>query len=220
MDSCQIPDDVLYSLTTKELLEICIQYSDIYQYSIPVAAMPIPYLGCSFYVDEVISKFNGLSELVKREDYLDTLLKRYDDMINNMAAVCNSFSLEERFLLKNIELLISRYQTGGDDAIETYRKILRHLVDGYQAQLKFPEIFHHSIGFSSNSNFIARMFIIDKMSPGTLRSRIESASIAGGWYENIEWYIDTPDMLPCYWDFDTDKYEVLIINELSYELIK
>ena len=220
MDFCQIPDDVLNSLTTEELVEICIQYSYLYNW-IFVNSKNIQYHDCSFYINDVISNFNGLIELFKREDCLYELLKRYDEITCNMSAVCKSIDLATRILIKDIELLISAYQTDDEDAVETYKEILRHLMDGYHAQQMFPEIFYPTLDlFSSNTNFIARMYMIEKISPGTLRAKVESESASAGWHWAIEWYLDISNLIPCHDCFYPDQYEGIVINELSYELIK
>ena len=225
MDFCQIPDDVLYSLTTEELLEICIQYPELYDWCVFLHQWD-SVRDCICHLNEAISRFNGLSELFKREDCVYELLKRYDEMIDNIPKLSTCSRLQGEStqyskvgkLFKDMEILISGYQTDSDAAVETYREILLHLVAGYDTMLMFPKIFTIS---QLNSNFIARMYTIDKIRPGALRSKIESA----GW-KNVEgidptaWYYDLIDLIPCYNRFYPDQNEGIFINELSYELIK
>jgi len=193
LDSAQIPTNVLSSLSTEDLVEICIQH--------PISL----YFWCGVFLaytedvnvcmDNIVNSFNGLNELFKREDGVIELLIRYDEIVSNIAANCSENVCLSIYL--DLEILLGRYQTNNDNAVEIYREILRHLVDGYHAKLLFPEIF--SVMFSLTPNYVARANMITRIRPGSIPSK--------------------PD-LPCIFGYQPDDIERNLIDELSYELIK
>jgi hypothetical protein len=191
--SLNIPDVVLFSLTTDELTEICILYPQgIYFWISAVQCYDFNILCPDWRVnmEYMKSTFNGFDELFKREDTPEVLLKRYDEIVKNIAAICSDTDIPID-IFADLELLLGNCQTNDD--VEIYREILQYLMDGYHAKLMFPEIFSdHSL----YSNFIARAIIIEKISPNALLSKVES-----------------PFGYP-------EKNTMRIIDELSNELIK
>lgn len=67
--ACQIPNEVLTQMNTKELLELCLNYPMIDD----IAFFNSPEVGYSFY----FNNFNGIQEFVKREDCINVLIERY-----------------------------------------------------------------------------------------------------------------------------------------------
>lgn len=67
--ACQIPNEVLTQMNTKELLELCLNYPMIND----IAFFNSPEVGYSFY----FNNFNGIQEFVKREDCINALIERY-----------------------------------------------------------------------------------------------------------------------------------------------
>ena len=71
-DACQIPLEVLNTMSTKELVRACLNYPAYLTYTM-------------FFKDEregisfLIKRFNGLWELTQREDGIKELIKMYDD---------------------------------------------------------------------------------------------------------------------------------------------
>jgi hypothetical protein len=213
----QIPEDVLSALTTEELVEICFQVPAYFAYCISLATDWGKYPHCNDCMDYIFSIFNGFRELYSREDFVFEIFKRYDDMICNIAAVCSkdaviqpstsgftdaSYKLKPN-IIQDMEMLIGHYRTDNEDAIEIYTEILRRLMDAYHAMLMFPEVFKSSY---VSGNYIARMNMIENITPGTLMSKVGST-----WYSN---------KIPCYYGWNTKMVEGRIVNELSYELIK
>jgi len=143
-------------------------------------------------MDYTIKSFNGFGELFKRKDAVDVLIKRYDEIVKNVAAMCSKDG-GAVFLYADLELLLGSYQIHDDETVETYREILRSLMNGYLTKLKFPDVFGP---LSSPPNYIARAMIIEKISPNALLSKIKEPFHA------------------------LDPSEVEIINKLSNELIK
>jgi len=159
----------------------------------------LPYIDCDVNacMDKMISSFNGLSELLfKREDGVSELIKRYDDLIINLAAIC-SHDGGGIMNYADLEILLGRYHSDNDNAVDTYKEILKHLVVGYHAKLLFPDKF--SLFYCYQSNFIARANLITRISPGSIPSRPKLPDVFGF--------------------HGADQSECELINKLSYELI-
>lgn len=95
-DACQIPEDVLKSLSTDELVETVLNYPflmDIYAYDTIQQGFKA-----------VASRFNGLKELLQREDAGPKLLERYKQMevIKDPKKVIS----KELFNLSSIEVIL------------------------------------------------------------------------------------------------------------------
>jgi len=197
----QIPEDILYSISTEELAEICIHfplYGD--------CMMQPHFIHCNECIDMYIRKSNALSELFKREDCLDELLKRYDEFVSNIEVNYSELGGQDLYSHQDFEILIGRYKTSDENAVEIYREILRHLVDGFETKRKFPEVFTHMY---IPSSYVARMNMIENISPGTLLSKLTPS-----------WILDYYKFVPCYISWNYGLEEAVIIDELSYELIK
>ncbi len=69
--ACQIPEEILTSLSTKELLELVIDF--------PLLINIYAYDSCEEGIREVAKYFNGMNELLERDDCLDTVLEFYEN---------------------------------------------------------------------------------------------------------------------------------------------
>jgi hypothetical protein len=156
VDACQVPEDILSSLSTDELTDVCLQYPLLFSY-------------CAFtdwnYAMEVeFHDFNGFRELFKRSEVAEELLKRYQAKISS---INDTTILKEDYLfpVTNLDVLLSRCQS-------QEKEILQSLVTGYEKEIMYPDYFDF---FSLKSNFFARAIIIAKMSPESLE-KIPSGS--------------------------------------------
>jgi hypothetical protein len=68
---CQIPQDVLNAISTKDLIKVCLNYPLFNDYS----ASNDERKG----INLIISQFNGLQELSRRKDMAKELIKAYDN---------------------------------------------------------------------------------------------------------------------------------------------
>ena len=93
----QLPDEMLKSMTTDELIESVLEYpffSDIYAFD---------NIQCGF--DIMYSTFNGVRELSTRKDAASTLLNKY----NNEKVITNEKSEDsDVFRITNMEILLSQ----------------------------------------------------------------------------------------------------------------
>lgn len=78
LDACQIPEEKLKSMSTDELIEVCMSH--------PLHALYFYYNNELDGADVVFSHFNGFVELNKRADAADKMLAFYDDINFNSQA--------------------------------------------------------------------------------------------------------------------------------------
>ncbi len=122
VDACQIPDGVLNSLTTKELVEICLNY--------PLFSDIIFYDNYQTGFRTVSHYFNGMQELFRRKDNVQPLLDRLrdDDMLKLSSKVKVLSLLEIGRSVRehvNIELLLSHESVISNASAEQQQEIAR-----------------------------------------------------------------------------------------------
>ena len=69
ISACQIPEDRIKFISTKDLIEVCVDYPLYHS----VMSAPDIVQG----INKVSNEFNGFNELISRNDYQRALLKRY-----------------------------------------------------------------------------------------------------------------------------------------------
>lgn len=110
LDICQIPDEILHSLSTKALLETVLQYPYL-----------TDYYAFNDYKDAAetfMNDFNGFKELYAREDLTEVLLDAYQKVsVADDAEFMDSEedSINDFFAVSNIEFLIGYDQLINDD---------------------------------------------------------------------------------------------------------
>ena len=195
VNACQIPGDILFSLSTEDLMELCLQYPLLYD----VFAFNFLSMGA----DKLFNDFNGIRELFKREEAAKELLRHYSYTMQNLSFLDGAATDSEkgRFIISvsTLEFLLGFYSYKADATKEDNKKMLQCLVAGYEKECKYPEYFQ-SCG-PSETNFYSRAHVIIKMSPESLEKiqGKEQNGVFHGWPGD-----ETMD----------------IINELSYRLIK
>ena len=135
----QIPDDILFTLSTEDLTTICLQY--------PLLGISMVGYGgnLNYFIDLFFAQNKSFRELFDREDVSKELLKRYRCAMLQLADVTlseNQRVLIEIRIVEPLELLLSRCPAQN---IEGYVEILQHLVCGADIGLS---IFTSSNSFS------------------------------------------------------------------------
>lgn len=99
-DACQIPSDILKNLSTKALIQTCLNY--------PASAVLLIHNTPQQGFEEWKQKFNGIQELYKREDAVPELLSIYSafDVSGYYNLVSDNQKGEHAFRLKIIEIII------------------------------------------------------------------------------------------------------------------
>lgn len=155
LEVCQIPDNALLILSTKELVKVCLHYpllDDIYAFN-----------NINTGVSELIKNFNGIQELLKRKDALEELQKVYASALQKSDLLQNKIvSLEKgRYVLSlsTMEMLISRQELQGYQNNDVTKNIMKDLMEGYKLKMNNQDEFK-GIGFLTN--LISRGMIVSR----------------------------------------------------------
>ncbi|MCL2131621.1 MAG: BACON domain-containing protein [Lentimicrobiaceae bacterium] len=197
IDTCQIPDNILNSLSTACLTKISLQYPFILD-------MIAAFNSLRDGFDNFFEKFNGIRELYNREKALNKLLKEYHSLINDMSILDGTASstqkLDFSFSISVLEVLLYGYVQKVDASAEDCKNILLYLTVGYEKKLKYVnDYYFQSTGFRTNS--FARANVIVKTKPES------AASFPYALYGSRGPSVQV-------------QQEEDIINELSYEILK
>ena len=190
----EIPEEILFSLSTEDLTGICVQYPFLYPF------------GCNYLincVDNLYDTFNGIRELLKRKEASEEILKHYNCLLQDISILDTAEPLPtiQGFYLISVdimEFLLGFYTFKADNLSKNdYQKMLQSLLCGYEKEFEhylpnYPNHFYY--------NFYARANVIHKISPKSL--------------ENKPYYYDGTAIT--YYEQKAMDF----INELSYQLIK
>ena len=101
--ACQIPEEILKSLTTEQLIETVLNYPflmDIYAYNTHQEGF-----------DSVLKSFNGMSELLQRNDAATKLLAKYKSMqVLTDSTKITPENSSQVYDLSNIEIILHQYE--------------------------------------------------------------------------------------------------------------
>jgi len=192
--ACQIPEDILSNLSTEDLTDICLQYPlliDIFAFNIVNDGL-----------DKLFSDFNGIKELYRRKDLSVSLLKRYNEKIQNFSYLNGKVADVDKgsftMSVSILEALFSRVQEQNNEGTG-FKEILKDLVAGYEGKLRYADYFK---GTGFQFNFFSRAWVISKMDPEFI------SQLHGKDKDNVLY----SGML--------DERSINIINDWSYRLIK
>jgi len=155
---CQIPDAILRNMSTEKLIETCLNY---------------PLYGDMFAFDEfqkgfesVTSGFNGLQELLKREDAGIKLIQKYQQM--NPDAFDEKWSLvkkgEYAARFYTIEILLAQEQILYNLRKDQIRTLVRESIKKIQAKRKYPEVYG-IISFGNLALLLGRAMVKENFIP-------------------------------------------------------
>ena len=198
VDACQIPEEILVSLSTEDLTEICMQC--------PIINIPLSHEHYDAGLDDLFSKFNGVRELFQREDLSKGLLKWYRCAILKLSDKTISKAEEARlwYYVYCWEVLSSRCKFQDK---EEYIDALKHLVCGYEKHILYRLDDLGSGSFmAAYDNFFARVHIINKIEERILE-------------ESLTKIPETTKLYLFYRGFANEQ-TMPIINELTCQLIK
>ena len=187
----QIPEDVLSSLSTEDLTDLCLRS--------PLLLDFLRFENTNAGLDKLFNDFNGIRELYKRKDAARSLMRRYVEKIQ-LIPVIEDFDSELKkgslvISVSALEGLLSRF----DEERDSLKEILQALVAGYEEKVKYPA---HFRGPGFQTNYYSRAQVIAKMEPSfveRLPLQEQNPILYSGRIVNRQ----------------TDK----IINEWSYQII-
>ena len=192
--ACQVPESILQSLSTNELIDIYLRYPLLYDV--------FAFNNTDEGLDKLFSDFNGIRALYKRKDASDNLIKRYIQKIHSFSLLNENRSELEKgdfiVAVDMLELILSRFGSEKHHDVErkeTAKNILRNLVKGYEEKFKYAAYFQGS-GFRTNIYSRASIVMNNKNMAEFSHMSLYSKS----------------EM--------TNEQFVKMIDELSYQLIK
>ena len=155
--ACQIPEEVISSLSTEELTELCLQY--------PLLLDVFAFNSLNDGLDKLFSDFNGMRDLYKRDNLSSNLTKRYVEKVESFSFLDGTASeLEKGYFIISVsalEVLLSRIGSQQD----SQKEILQSLITGYEGKLKYIEYFK---GFGFKTNLYSRGHVILKIDKSSI----------------------------------------------------
>lgn len=132
IDACNIPDDVLASLSTQELWNVCLQYPLLRQYT----ASNSPYRG----IRGIINVSNGLTELMRRDDAHKVIYNYYlTEKVANISNTKNKGAYTFDFCA--VELILAQKPIISRFSREEQLKVLTTMLEKYDEKSSYNEYF-------------------------------------------------------------------------------
>lgn len=152
LNALQVPSDVLSNMETEELVITCMNYPAALFYG----AYSNDYVG----IRKIINQFNGLQELLKREDALKYLTKVYKNSDTNGLKEKDSRLNEQFWPLKfrYIELLLIQDAVISSSAKEEVESLLAASVEKADLKADTPS------WFSKNDDLLSSFLVAKSMS--------------------------------------------------------
>lgn len=143
---CQIPENILSQLSTKDLLAICLAYpliNDIYAFN-----------NIETGTNKLFKDFNGLRELAKRTDALNKFMDEYNQRMNSIKALeeknYTEYAKGEFIVgLSTMEVISTRKEMLKNARTQDITQLMHTLLEGYELKKNNPEKFK-GIGFQAN----------------------------------------------------------------------
>lgn len=145
---CQIPDNVLTSSSTKEIVEYCLNY--------PLIMSFFAYGTVQEGIDRVESRFNGLQELLERSDNAISILDYLEDCDlasfdnKNMTTFETAFKVKSQLLAESL-LKSSKVITNTDDKLQ--KAIAKVALENLLIKGTFVDFFG-SVGMRSSAELL------------------------------------------------------------------
>lgn len=166
VDACQIPENVLASIDTESLVHLCLNYPllfDIYAYN-----------QVSDGFDAFYNQFNGIQELLRRQNAIDVLLVLYQSKLQQQSSMLDNqiVSLLEKgkykFEVSAIELFMGCPQIQPILSDQKLSEVITALMNGYEEKCK---CLSENKKLAFQSNVYARANIINKINPSLLSNQ-------------------------------------------------
>ena len=154
--ACQIPEEIISSLSTEELTDLCLQYPLLYDV--------FAFNSLNDGLDKLFSDFNGIRELNKRDDASNILINRYNEKVQSFSFLDGTAQEIGKGVfvisVSALEVLLSRVEIQ-----DKQKEILQSLVAGYEAKFRYVDYFK---GFGFKTNLYSRAHVILKIDKSSL----------------------------------------------------
>jgi len=157
LDATQIPEEVLKSLSTEDLIDLNLRF--------PLIVSLIANIDLNRGFEMLLSEFNGLRELYNREteEIVICLTAQYMQIIQCLCLLEDK-DFEGRIIFSQpmyaLEIFLSRIELRENESNEILKGVLRTLVYGYEEKCKYPDSYGR---YSLSYNFYARAYLISKI---------------------------------------------------------
>ncbi|MDR0603929.1 MAG: hypothetical protein LBG80_06470 [Bacteroidales bacterium] len=151
----QVPDVILSSISTEGLLETCLTF---------------PYLTDILFCDNyqqgfeaLVTEFNGFQELLKRQDLINTLLKKYKSLSTNLTAFQSQNNVEQgRFIFRHfvLEFMLAQDVVVKNLSLEQEKQLFLLCYEHKKIKNNYSDIFS-SLNFISTNLLYAKKMIND-----------------------------------------------------------
>jgi hypothetical protein len=129
INACQIPGNILKSISTKALIKTCLQY--------PLLVDIFAYDDFQVGFEHVASNFNGLRELFQRPDLAESTLQEYIDMSDVVSPEVENIHDQLQFM--RLEMFLSQPQIIKNLSIPKKKRLLSEAMRKFSAMSKLPE---------------------------------------------------------------------------------
>ena len=190
--NCQIPSDVLVTMNTQDLLEVCLDY--------PLLPDIFAFNNIKDGFAKFENDFNGFRELLKRDDAPDELLKKYKS-IEPAAIPANGTILEKgNYVLSMsfIELFVSHPLMVKKIDTNGKKEIIKELLLKKEKKKNQPD-WYQTTGIQTNYLAITSIVLSDS---DKFKSELDMTKISPYIYYGILTNPDIPNQI----DQVTDKY--------------
>ena len=131
INACEIPETILHSMTTEALVDTVLNY--------PLWIDPYLHDDINYGFSLMANHFNGMTELMTREEASDLLLERYQQTEILNPVMLHSIDVEDYFYLSNIELMLAQevFYSSLDEESQTILTV--EAEEKYEQRSKYPE---------------------------------------------------------------------------------
>lgn len=131
--ACQIPESILKKISTRALVEICLNYPLFFEYT-----------SCNnerIGIDEIIKNFNGLYESTLRNDGVKELINLYREMPVDTIPFLRTKAKDISYKLMYMELLLSNNRFIKKAKKIDFENMKSAFLDKYERKLKKRNIY-------------------------------------------------------------------------------
>ncbi len=139
VEACQIPENILKKMSTEGLIETCLNY--------PLVGGMFASNNIQSGFNSIVSKFNGLQELLQRKDVGSKLLMRYRQFRKlDSQTLKKELGDTGLFHFLSFEVLISQDAVLSKMTKGERIELLKECVVKYQEKRKYPDTFGYILG--------------------------------------------------------------------------
>lgn len=144
VEACMIPDDVLKTISSEELIDLCLKY--------PLLMDIFAYNSLSDGFDSFYSSFNGIQELINRKNVVNYLLHSYEESLLQIESINNKSSktkFDDIMKVSFIEMMLGCNQLQTKLTSEEQNNVLAALQSAYSTKYSCLKDLKY-YGFSTN----------------------------------------------------------------------